>query len=67
MKLLNLFFGGYKLVSKNDLNALYGQIHASSSRLQKIKVSNVSKTHAIEKTEILTILESSAAIIDRYT
>jgi len=57
MKLLHILFGGYRLVSKNDLNALYGATHAAYSRLVELEASK-----DVEKEQILRILKEAKQI-----
>ncbi len=65
MKIIQLLFGGYKLVHKNDLNALYGQTYAAYARLKKIKISDDRLKYGVEKDQVLSLLNDSSKIISR--
>ncbi len=65
MKFLHILFGEYRLVSKNDLNALYAKSHAAFSRLEKIEVNKL--RYKVEKDQVLSILNEAKQIASRLT
>jgi len=55
---------GYKLISKNDLKALYAKIHVASSLLEIIEVPDEKLRYKIDKDLALGILSKAKQIIE---
>ena len=51
----------------NDMNELYGSVHAAYERLMKIEVSNSRTSNAIEKQEVLSLLKKAKQITSQWS
>ena len=65
-KLFDWMFGGYRLVSKNDLNQLWSSVSASKVRLIGLHVSPEHLKNYVEKAEILTMLNDTEKTLEKY-
>ena len=51
----------------NDMNELYGAVHAAYSRLEKIKASNSRLKNGVEKDEVLGLLKTAKQITSKWS
>lgn len=51
----------------NDMNELYGSVHAAYSRLLQIEVSDHRTSNAVEKEEVLRLLRKAKQITSQWS